>query len=143
MEALITLNCSNYSKSILDILKIFQQIGWDIYNLQGKAEYLPVNDDGMYNWQSGKISESELYDIVSEKIVKKEQIGVNLFYKNGKEGITLMAYTTDEVMLSLSINRKVIGERYTDSIWYLENIIYKFLKIGIRLLSYKLEEYED
>lgn len=143
MEALITLNCSDYSKSMLDILKIFQQIGWDIYNLQGKVEYLPVNDDGMYNWQSDKISESELYDIVSEKIVKKEQIGVNLFYKNGKEGITLMAYTTDEVMLSLSVNRKVIGERHTDSIWYLENIIYKFLKMGIRLLSYKLEEYED
>ncbi len=28
-------------------------------------------------------------------------------------------------------------------VWYLENIIYKFFDIDVRLLSYKLEEYED
>ena len=27
--------------------------------------------------------------------------------------------------------------------WYLENIIYKLLDIGVRLLSYELMEYED
>jgi hypothetical protein len=27
--------------------------------------------------------------------------------------------------------------------WYLQNIIYKFLDIDVRLLSYKIEEYED
>ena len=28
-------------------------------------------------------------------------------------------------------------------VWYLENIIYKFFNIGVRILSYTLEEYED
>ena len=32
MEALMTLDCSDYSESIADVLKIFQQIGWYIYN---------------------------------------------------------------------------------------------------------------
>ena len=35
MEALMTLDCSAYSENIADILRIFQQIGWCIYNPQG------------------------------------------------------------------------------------------------------------
>lgn len=45
MEAFISLDCSNYSENIVDILKIFQQIRWNIYNPQGKVEYLPIGDD--------------------------------------------------------------------------------------------------
>lgn len=143
MEALMTLDCSNYSESIVDVLKIFQQIGWHIYNPQGKVEYLPIGDDDEYDWQCKEISEIELYDIISEKIAKKEQIGINLFYSNGTEGISLMAYNTSQIMLSITINRKTVKGKYTDIAWYLENIIYKFLNIDVRLLSYKIEEYED
>ena len=82
MEALMTLDCSNYSESIADVLKIFQQIGCYIYNQQGKVEYFPIVDEDEYDWQC-------------------------------------------------------------DMSWYLENIIYKFLSSDVRLLSYKIEEYED
>ncbi|MBQ7781187.1 MAG: hypothetical protein IJ405_04105 [Lachnospiraceae bacterium] len=143
MEALMTLDCSNYSESIVDVLKIFQQIGWYIYNPQGKVEYLPIGDDDEYDWQCKEIAEIELYDIISEKIAKKEQIGINLFYSNGTEGISLMAYNTSQIMLSITINRKTVKGKYTNMAWYLENIIYKFLNIDVRLLSYKIEEYED
>lgn len=143
MEALMTLDCSNYSESIVDVLKIFQQIGWYIYNPQGKVEYLPIGDDDEYDWQCKEISENELYDVISEKIAKKEQIGINLFYSKSTEGVSLMAYNTSQIMLSITINRKTIKGKYTDIAWYLENIIYKFLNIDVRLLSYKIEEYED
>lgn len=143
MEALMILDCSDYSENIVDILKIFQQIGWGIYNLQGKVEYLPIGDDDEYDWQCEDISDINLYDVISRKIAKQEQVGVNLFYNNGVEGISLMAYTTDQIMLSIAINRKTVKEKYTDMIWYLENIIYRLFDIGVRLLSYKLEEYED
>lgn len=76
-------------------------------------------------------------------MIKKEQIGVNLFYNNGAEGISLLTNTTEQIMLSISINRKIIKDKYTDMVWYLENIIYKLFEIDVRLLSYKLEEYED
>lgn len=46
-------------------------------------------------------------------------------------------------MLSITINRRIVQGKYMDMIWYLENIIYKFFDIGVRLLSYKLEEYKD
>ena len=137
MEALMTLDCSNYSENIVEVLKIFQQIGWYIYNPQGKVEYLPIGDDDAYDWQC------ELYDIIFKKITGKEQIGINLFYCNGTEGISLMAYNTSQIILSITINRKTVTGKYTDMSWYLENIIYKFLSIDVRLLSYKIEEYED
>lgn len=143
MEAIMEMNCSSFSDNIMDVLKIFKQIGWDIYNPQGETEYLAIGDDDEYDWQCEKILETELYDIVSKKVDLKEQIGVNLFYNNGTEGISLLADTTEQIMLSLSINRKIRNEKYTDMIWYLENIIYKFFDIGVRLLSYKFEEYED
>lgn len=143
MESLITLNCSNYTKNIVDVLRIFQQIGWDIYNPQGEVEYLPVGDDDMYNWQCEKMPESKLYDIVSEKMALKERIGVNLFYDNGIEGISLLAETPKQIVLGISVNRRIRKGRYTDMAWYLENIIYKLLDIGVRLLSYELMEYED
>ena len=139
----MTLDCSNYSESIADVLKIFQQIGWYIYNPQGKVEQLPIGDDDEYDWQCDEISESELYDIISKKIAGIEQIGINLFYYGGTEGISLIANNTSQILLSITINRKTIKGKYTDMSWYLENIIYKLLKIDVRLLSYKIEEYED
>lgn len=116
MEASMIIDCSGYSENITDILKLFRQIGWDIYNEQEE---------------------------VDEKQAKKEQIGVNLFYNNSVEGISFLANTTEQIMLGISINRKLIQGKYTDMAWYIENIIYKFYDIGVRLLSYKLEEYED
>ena len=68
-------------------------------------------------------------------------IGVNLFYNNGVEGISFLADTTDEILLSLFIYRKIFKGKI--QIWYLKNIIYKFFNIGVRILSYTLKEYED
>lgn len=72
MEAMITLNCRKYSDNIIDVLRLFQDIGWDIHNIQGMVEFLPVDDAGQYNWKSEKISESKLYTIILDKIINKE-----------------------------------------------------------------------
>ena len=143
MEALMELNFSKYSENMLDILKIFQQIGWNIYNYQGKIKYLPIGDNDDYDWQCGEISEIELYDIISEKVAKKEKVGVSLFYHNGTEGIDFIANATDQIILSIDINRKTVYGKYTNMIWYIENIIYRLFDAGVRLVSYRLEEYED
>lgn len=143
MESLITLDCSNYSENLVDVLKVFQQIGWNIYNSQEMIEYLPVGDDDNYDWQCTKMSITKFYDIIADKIANKEQIGVNLFYDNGGEGICLLAYNTNQIILSLSINRRVIGERHTDMEWYLKNIVYRLWDIRVKLLFYKIEELED
>ena len=58
-------------------------------------------------------------------------------------GITFLADNTVQIMLSLAIERKIIKGRYTDLVWYIENIIYRLLDIGVNITSYELQEYED
>lgn len=143
MEAIITFNGKAFSESIVDIVKEFQKIGWGILNPQGMVEYLPVGDNERYNWKEENIEESKLYDILLTKIARKELVGINLFYHGGTEGISMIADNTEEIILGLSINRKIINDNHTDTAWYLENIIYKLLDNGVRLLAYKVEEQED
>lgn len=143
MEASITLDFSGYSDNIKDVVKLFGKIGWSIYNAKGEVEYLPVGDGEEYNWQWKKMSEAEFFEMISDKISHKEQVGVNLFYSNGSEGMSLLAKNTKQVLLSILINRRLVDNHHTDMVWYLEHIVYKFFKMGVSLLSYKLTEYED
>ena len=108
MEASITLNCSSYLDNIVDIIKLFQQIGWDIYNPHGKVIYLPVGDDDMYDWQCEEISEIKLFDIISEKIAKKEQVGVDLFYNNSTEGKRSLVFLNVRCLMPELMNRASI-----------------------------------
>lgn len=143
MEASITLDFSSYSNNIIEVIKLFGKIGWGIYNTKGEVEYLPIGDADKYNWQWGKMSEAEFFEMVSNKIAHNEQVGVNLFYSNGAEGISLLAHNTKQILLSIMINRRFVDKCHTDMVWYLEHIVYRFFKIGVRLLSYELKEYED
>lgn len=143
MEATISLNCSAYSQDLLEIIKLFKSIGWDIHNLKGETEYLPLNDNDMYNWKCEILSESELYDIISRKIENREIVGISLFYSKGSEGVSLLANNTSEILLSIITNRRIIKGNNTDMAWYIKNIIYKLLNHNVRLLSYQLEEFED
>lgn len=142
MEAFITLNCSSYSDNIIDIINIFQKIGWNIYNPNGEIEFLPVGDDDKYDWQREKMSIDNLYEIVLKKLANNEQVGVDLFYK-GREGISLLAFNTEQILLSIIINRKLLDKCHTDMRWYLEHIIYKLFECGVNILSYNLQEFED
>ena len=143
MEASISLNCSAYSKDLIEVIKLFKLIGWGIYNSKGQVEYLPVDDNDMYNWQCEIISELELYNIISKKITNGEVVGISLFYNNSLEGISLLAQNTDEILLSIITNRKIIKNKNTDMVCYIKNIIYKLLNLNVRILSYRLEEFED
>lgn len=144
MEASVTLDFSYYSKNLLDILEVFQKIGWSIYNSYGEIEYLLFGDNGNYDWKREKMSAIKFYQIVMDKTAAKEQVGVNLFYNDGKEGVSFLAYDTNQVILSLSINRRISnGKGHTDMNWYLENIVYKFFDFGVKLFSYQLEELLD
>lgn len=143
MDTSLTLNFSCFSNSIEDVLNVFGQIGWSIFNPQGMVEYLPKGDNDEYNWQCRRITAHELYHMLSEKIAENETVGVNLFYDKGAEGVSMLACSTDAVVLSICINRRCIIGGRTDTAWYLENIVYALLNMGVKLISYKIEEYED
>ena len=143
MEASITLNLSGHSKYVLDALAAFQQIGWNIYNPEGKAEYIPLGDRDHYDWQSDEMSESAFFDLAAKKLANKEPVVVNLFFEGGKEGVTFLAEDTENILLNLSIHHRRARGRNTDMAWYWQNIICRFLEADIRVLSYTLAEVED
>ena len=123
MEASITINGSCYSDSIIEFVKAFKKAGWDIYNSQGEIEYLPIGDNDKFEWMCEKITETQLYTIITDKVEKNELVGFNLFYKDGGEGISLLAHDTKNILLDVCINRRRIDKQHTDMSWYLEHII--------------------
>lgn len=143
MEACIILDCSTYSMCLVDIIKAFQQIGWNIYDMQGKVNYLPVGDANNFDWKYEYLSEEEIYKTILEKSSKGETVGIYLFKVNSNEGVIFLASNTTQIMLSISIYRRTLENRHTDIKWYEKHIIDKLIVSGVKIDSYKIEEYED
>ncbi|MGN0607946.1 MAG: hypothetical protein ACI4J6_01970 [Oscillospiraceae bacterium] len=146
-ESMLILDCSSHSKEIIDVIKLFNKIGWAFKN--EKMEYLPLNDGDMYNWQEEPLSHDNLFSIVSQKQENGETIGVILYQNKSDKGITFLAKSTDEILIGLDINRKTIGRDfsdiscggdYTDISWYIINIVAKLEKAGCVLEKIKYEE---
>ena len=142
MESIIILNCNSFADNLLKVIKQFQTIGWEIRNAHGDVEYLPKGDIE-YNWKCEPLSEDAFYEIISQKELNNEQIGVNLFYSNSTVGISMISSCVNEVVLSLGINRKKIGRNHTDIIWYIEKIIFKLWNADVNHLPYRIEEIDD
>jgi len=143
MEASIVLDLSNYSKKLADVIELFDRIGWKCHDKKEFAEFLPENDNGLYNWQRIVLEKDKIFDLISRKESKGEEVGFQLYHKDGQEGITFLAKSTDKILLDISIHRKTINDRNTDFSWYVENIIYRILNEKVRILSYRIDEIED
>ena len=144
VEAMIEINMVRYSLKIMDVINVFEKIGWKCLNSNNKVEYLPLGDDDDYDWQEKDISKEELNKLIELKQESTEKIGINMFYDNGEEGVTLLADDTKQIILSLSINRKTLSNtEHTDIAWYMEHIIQKLIQEKCEIDYYKIEEYRD
>lgn len=144
-EAILEINCNRYSERILDIINLFDELGWKYYDSEKNIVYLPLEDDD-FNWQRKFLSENELQELINKKQDKFEKIGLSLYYKNSKEGLTLLANSTKEIVIFLNINRRTIENNrksITDIGWYFSNIIQKLKKRGCPIDYIKFEEYID
>ena len=145
-EAILEINCSRYSDRIVDVINLFNELGWKYYDLENNIEYLPLGDDDEFDWQKKNLSYRELQEIIDNKQDKFERVGLNLYYENSDVGITLMAKNTKEIIIDLNINRKTVEnnrESITDIGWYFNNIIQRFFERGCPIDSFKFEEYVD
>ena len=145
-EAILEINCSRYSERIIDIINLFNELGWKYYDLENNIEYLPLGDEDEFDWQKKILSDSELQEIINNKQDKCELVSLNLYYENSDEGITLMANNTKEIIINLNNNRKTVEnnrESITDIGWYFNNIIQRFFERGCLIDSIKFEEYVD
>lgn len=126
-ESYLVLNCSLYSESIAEVISAFNKIGWGFAE---KKEYLPLHDNDDFDWQSGLLSAEEVLSLISQKQALGELCGVILYHKVSGRGISLLAKSTDDIMLNISINRKILCDDFTDISWYIENIAAKLESIG-------------
>lgn len=145
-EALLEINCSRYSERIVDIIELFDELGWKYYDTKKNIEYLPLGDDDNFDWQKKFLSENELRKLINSKQDNFERIGLNLYYENSEEGLILLAKSTKEIVINLSINRRTVDnnrESITDIGWYFDNIIQRFKERGCPVDYIKFEEYID
>ena len=145
-EAMLEINCSRYSEKIIDIISLFNKMGWKYFNSKGEVEYLPLGDDDDYDWQKSVLSDDEVREVINSKQEHSEKIGLNLYYNNSFVGISLLADNTSQILLNLNINRKTINDTrdaLTDVTWYIKHIVQKLEAEGCKIEHFKVEEYVD
>ncbi len=142
-EAMIVLDCRRYSADISDIIEVFRKAGWKTHNNKNLTEYLPLRDNNQYDWQISMLSDGDLTELILQKQNNSEKIGINLFYEHSDIGISMLAETTAEIILSLNINRQIVGNNITDICWYFNNIILKLCNAGCCIDYFQFSDYTD
>lgn len=137
-EALITLDMSAYSHKISEILRLFEKAGW--HTGKDGAEYLPLGDDGMFEWEKAVLGKDEFMRIIDLKQTEGETVSVILYFEDTDMGITFLADSTECTLLGLDINRKTIDGEYTDASWYIMNIVARLEQCGFTAESIDYNE---
>lgn len=121
------------------ILEILRQNGWE-FGTSGIKTFLPINDNGMFNWQHEKITDDELFKIFQIQSNLKEHIGADITWDNGKFR-TLLGLTPNLSLYFIVGNndRPINTYGITDFNWFLSRII-PLLKnnthIGIQYIKF-------
>lgn len=127
-----------------NIINLLLKGGWTL-NDTGGISYLPLGDDGDFDWiLSAKISPEELMKTIQEKQEEKELIGVVLTWQNTNIGGSFLFYPSNEISMSLNVDRQVLyginNFKTTDANWYLSRLIPIFYENNIALKSFTFDE---
>lgn len=107
----------------VEIIECLLRNGWRIED-NGKKVYLPINDDGMFNWQSEDIiTEYEVIEILRKKNSINEVLGVSLSWLDTNIGGAFLVRQDLSISMSLSNNRQLNSYGVTDFDWYLSKIV--------------------
>lgn len=131
---------------ILDVIDIIDCLignGWDIHDAEGKISFLPVDDNGYYSWSTEYLTDIQMKSIIKAKSEKKETIGFS-FYKDNVCGTNILFLTSNEIIISCDINRKIIqlkdGVTFTDVNWYINEFVAPLIVKGYRILKFEYTE---
>lgn len=117
--------------------------GWNIIN-HNSISYLPIGDNGDYDWQENDITLYDFLNIVRTKEENSEAIGVMAMWKDSEIGGSFLIYSNLEITFSICINRKKIklgnNEEMTDINWYIERLIILLKSKNYIVESFSYEE---
>ena len=125
------------------LLKNLISGGWNIVN-NNSISYLPIGDDGDYDWQEDEMTIDDFFNIVRIKEENSEVIGVMIRWKDSEIGGSFLIYSNLEMTFSICINRKKIklgnNEEITDINWYIERLIILLKSKNYIVESFSYEE---
>lgn len=107
------------SLNAVELLKQLEYRGWTATN-NDQIVYLPLGDDGMYDWRTTNSKDAELvFNELQKKAVLNESIGLVLIDKNSGCGGELLIwpdYTSFSLTLSVKLNELREPEYYVKRI---------------------------
>ena len=139
VSAILTIDCSNYSDKIFDIILLFNKIGWTF--MDDKMHYtLFDNDDVDFHYED--LNYEKLEEIITIRQSEGKFTAVRLYNSKLQTGFNLAADSTKALTLWIDMDRKTInGSRYTDYSFYIINTVGALNKIDWKVEYYKFEEY--
>lgn len=91
----------------------------------GRVTYLPLGDDGDYNWSALTPDGGSIHEIFRAKLQRGEPLGIVLSWQETHIGGTVIIDgAAGTLAFSASMNRQCIaGSSTTDVTWYLEKLL--------------------
>jgi hypothetical protein len=136
---LLGVSVSACSKPVLpsEVVALLEAAGWSCV-FQGAVNYLPLGDNGDYEWISSELTSDQMTKILESKEKQKETAGVDLYWKDSDIGVVFHMFKENHLSFGLQINTKYIDEKeyLIDYNWYAERIIPAIRK------EYGVEAYE-
>ncbi len=116
----------NSDNSYWTIIDTLQNNGWKLFN-EKKVQYLPLGDNGDYDWKFEELTVDEFITIIEEKEKNSEVVGIELIWENTKIGGQLLIFNSNELSFNITVNKKFINDdnltRLIDINWYVEKLI--------------------
>jgi hypothetical protein len=111
------------SNSSMDVIHALLSSEWRCSDEKCQS-YLPVGDDGDFDWQRDELSNEQLFKIFLEKEEKGELIGTVLTWGDTGIGGDLLVRKDQTFSFILSINKKMHELLdIPDFYWYLERLL--------------------
>ncbi|TCP69405.1 hypothetical protein [Baia soyae] len=127
-------------QNIMNLFDGFISNGWQCYDEDRKVRFLPVGDDDNDDWRDEMMSLTQLREIIKQKMINREVIGVILKWEDTDIGGSLLIWPDGNCSFMANRNRKILIGRVTDISWYLSKLVPAVNSNGIRMIGYKASE---
>lgn len=133
-------------KSALQVIQILLDFGWSC-NENGEIWYLPLRDEGMFNWTKQPISEwNKVTNELQEKDNRGEVIGIDLLWDGSSIGGQFhFNFEPNLLSINWNINRKPLksNPEKTDLEWYEPKVVIPLLKAGLDIYLVQSEDVDS
>ena len=126
----------------LEIVSILINHGWSLTD-KGMTTFLPVEDQNNFQWETREMSLSELKELFEKKIKLGETIGLEINWKDSQIGGELLIKENNQILFSISKNRRTISYSpefsFVDLNWYFLVFVSPFIQERIKIEAVKYE----